>query len=187
MPGLGECSTGGLKTLGKAENDAAVAAVRSIVASLQWGYRGSRQFGGFGKAMSADSHRIRLRGPWNGQRIASAEGGLVTDEILVVPMPRSWSEAFGDATGTFRLSRRFGCPTGIGPKTIVRLEIETSAFGRASLNENVLGPLSPGVHRFDVTKRLNDGNHLDVELTRPVTTETDIPMLETAIVIEAVG
>lgn len=134
--------------------------------------------------MSEATHRIRLRGPWNVQR-ASQEGG---GEIAIFHFPEAWGATAGGECGTFRFSRRFGCPTGIGPRQTIWLEIAASATGRVDLNEQDLGRISPGVNSFNVTSRLRDGNQVEVELRRPEGVDAgEEVILEAAIVIETRG
>ena len=129
--------------------------------------------------MSEGLHRIRLRGPWNVQRVVRGRRG----EITVSHFPATWRALSGGDRGTFRFSRRFGCPTGVGPLQVVWLEIASSAAGRAVLNENDLGEISQGSQCFDVTSRLGDGNQLELELHRPEDVGADDVVLEAAILI----
>jgi len=132
------------------------------------------------KARDGAKHRIRLRGPWNVQRISQRAGA----EIAVLHFPQSWKNIPAGNDDTHRFTRRFGCPTGIGPRQTVWLEVASSAAGRAVLNEKDLGPVVRGTQSYDVTPLLADGNQIELELRRPDGDAADEVVLEAAIVIE---
>lgn len=134
--------------------------------------------------MADGTHRIRLRGPWNAQPLDQDCSVAPGETIRVVTFPATISEALGGIAGRFRFSRRFGQPTGLGDSQVVWLEIEAVADGTAALNDFPLGILTRGVQRFDVTRRLRDGNQLDIELSIVSEIHSDAPVLEVAIVIE---
>lgn len=132
------------------------------------------------KPKDETTHRIRLRGPWNVQRLSPGREG----EVAVVHFPATWGAVSGGERGTYRFSRRFGSPTGVRTLDLVWLEIASSAAGRAVLNEQHLGSITPGTQSFDVTSRLHDGNQIELELRRPSGLSADEAILEAAIVIE---
>jgi hypothetical protein len=132
------------------------------------------------KARDGVKHRIRLRGPWNVQKISHPDDA----EIAVLHFPQCWKTIPGGDDGTHRFTRRFGRPTGIGPRQTVWLEVASSAAGRAVLNEQDLGEITAGTQSFDVTPLLGDGNQIELELRRPDGDVADEVILEAAIVIE---
>lgn len=129
--------------------------------------------------MTQQAHRIRLRGPWN---VVKA-GDRRSNDVAVVHFPQTW-DALGGEPGAYRFSRRFGCPTGVGPAEAVWLEVTSSAAGRAVLNEMELGPVATGTQSFDMTSRLRDGNQIDLELRRTANVGSHEIIVEVAVVIE---
>jgi hypothetical protein len=133
--------------------------------------------------MTQDSHRIRLRGPWNVQKSARER----PCEVKVFHFPETWGAISRRECGTYHFLRRFGSPTGVGPLQTVWLEVKSGAAGRATLNEDELGVITPGSQSFDVTSRLRDGNQLNLELRRTEDINSADVIAEVAIVIETRG
>ena len=117
-------------------------------------------------------HIIRLRGPWELQALARfvpLGGGKHREETHDLPaagkvtVPGDWGELLGaDFVGRARYTRRFNCPTNLGPDERVWLASPCSGHGfkhSAALGEaiarNILDEVdaksaltSFGMHRF---------------------------------------
>ena len=126
------------------------------------------------------THRIRLRGPWNCQWLdpsgeTSAAGtpsdrpGKPTGDSGRVNLPAGWQELVGRGVGCrLRLTRRFGRPTNLDADERVVLVFEdVVGLARIELNGQRLGEILPNQARaeFDVTSRLDENNRLTVEMS----------------------
>lgn len=59
-------------------------------------------------------------------------------------MPGTWRSVFGDAAGTVRFRRRFGCPTNLDANERVILVFDGIAgTGKICLNDHLLGKIPP--------------------------------------------
>ena len=129
-------------------------------------------------------HTIRLRGPWNVEPVARfvARGGgaflASADELPAaakVTMPADWSATCGaDFLGRVRYSRIFQTPTGLDDGERVFLVVEGPRSRCAvELNRKQLadGLAWGGVGRFEVTKLLEDHNHLEIVVEHPALDE----------------
>ncbi len=106
-------------------------------------------------------HRIRLRGPWECQRL---DGSAAT--VQRVAMPCRWPEAgLARYVGAVRFTRRFGYPGRIDDAERVWITC-AGLTGRAdvSLNEVVLATGVTGPFAIPVTKLLEERNYLEILL-----------------------
>ena len=109
-------------------------------------------------------HTIRLRGPWELSQ-PHAQGQVPRR----IKFPAKWSESQPHFWGSARLSRRFGCPSGLTSTDRVWLVIDAcQPLLAVSLAGRQLQSLSPaqGRLRFDITPLLEPQNQLVVELER---------------------
>jgi hypothetical protein len=106
-------------------------------------------------------HRIRLRGPWRLEAAAPHEGFART-----VRLPACWSEFCDAGLERVRLSRKFHCPTNLGPADRVSLVVQELPEGASvSLNGAPLGLQAQPVDQAFVfpAPRLAPNNVLSVE------------------------
>ena len=125
-----------------------------------------------------DGHRIRLRGPWEYERLGSAESGRVV-------FPSTWA-AFGGPAGTVRFTRRFGRPAGL---TDERIWLELTADGEVlvSLNGRPLGLFGRAMSSVDVTDGLALRNRLVLDLQPESDADADgTPIVEASLLIRPV-
>ena len=121
-------------------------------------------------------HRIRLRGPWECERIEMLGHGLPTVPPLLrhgretvpparrVLMPCRWIDAgLADFHGNARFTRRFGYPGNIDESEHVWLTCDGCTGCREVwLNGELLAEIPGETFAFDVTQRLSLRNRLDV-------------------------
>jgi len=125
-------------------------------------------------------HVIRLRGPWEYEplaRLVPNADGTLREETHDLPaagrakMPADWGATLGPGfRGRVRYVRRFGCPTGLGPRERVWLIFEgADATAVARLNERPLGEIRGprSAARIDVTELLAARNVLVVDVELP--------------------
>ena len=112
-------------------------------------------------------HRIRLRGPWEYEPLAWADGRL--DPLPPkgrMTMPCRWEEGgLGDFAGFVRLRRRFGWPGRLDAHERVWLTFAgVKGATQVWLNGQLLGTLGeePAPTEFDATRLLQVRNDLDV-------------------------
>ncbi len=110
----------------------------------------------------AAGHRIRLRGPWEYERLGPSAGGVSASGRAVVPVTRT---EFGGSAGQVRFLRKFGRPASLGPQDRIWLELAADCAVSASLNGLLLATFGPGRLSCDVTERLASRNRLTLELT----------------------
>jgi len=128
----------------------------------------------------AGPHVIRLRGPWEYEplaRLVPNADGTQREETHDLPpagrseMPADWGATLGvDFRGRVRYIRRFGCPTGLGPRERVWLVFEgADATAVARLNERPLVEICGlgSATRIDVTDLLAQRNLLVVDVELP--------------------
>ena len=128
-------------------------------------------------------HRIRLRGPWEFCWVKPA--GRRDQPAGEIRLPSRWKDAFGDARGTVRLSRKFNGPTGIEPGDRIWLEVAAGGEAGVLLNGDWLGHVGPGViARFDVSNRIALHNRTELDLSREEAAASEVPIAEVALVIE---
>lgn len=111
------------------------------------------------------AHSIRLRGPWQCQPLArtttAPDGSVDWTEANLPPagaieLPGDWSALLGaEFGGLARLTRGFGLPTGLSPKSRVWLEVaEVAGIASVTLNANELGCMSDDTDLTQVRERL---------------------------------
>jgi hypothetical protein len=106
-------------------------------------------------------HRIRLRGPWLLEPTAATQMPART-----VRLPLRWGELVEFGARRVRLSRRFHCPTNLGPNDQVSLGVNELPEGAlVCLNGASLGPQTCHAAGESVfpTARLEPNNLLTVE------------------------
>lgn len=128
-------------------------------------------------------HRIRLKGPWGARWLGAAEGTAPSGSAAGsagpadqpeqaperrVQMPASWREVFGDVAGRARFTRRFHCPTGLGPGDQVFVVLDGfDGCGTLRVDETTAGPLDSTAGRvaaIEITRLLSPACRLEVEL-----------------------
>ncbi len=132
----------------------------------------------------ADTHVIRLRGPWEYEPLARtfiAADGTRTENCENLPapgrqhMPADWGQTLGaDFRGRVRYTRRFGLPTNLEPHEQVWLVIDgIDYFGKVALNDEVLGELVgyEAPREFEITAKLRERNLLTLEVELPAYAE----------------
>lgn len=109
-------------------------------------------------------HRIRLRGPWECEPLARADGGAVPPRLRMT-MPCRWRDGgLADFAGRVRFVRRFGLPRQIDEHERLWLSFGgLTGTADVLLNGALLGQISGG-SEFEVTARLRDRNELIVEM-----------------------
>ncbi|NQV28093.1 MAG: hypothetical protein HQ518_27390 [Rhodopirellula sp.] len=128
-------------------------------------------------------HRMHLKGPWIYEWIdgphglaGAAEAGsekesseeespLLADSR--VRMPSSLQSAFGNVSGTIRLSRRFQRPTNLDDNERVHIAFDgIGGQAEVSVNGQNLGSLADTTETvsFDISPQLLPSNELSVEL-----------------------
>lgn len=125
-------------------------------------------------------HVIRLRGPWEYEplgrfvKTASGEWGEETADLPPggrTKMPADWSADLGVGfVGRVRYTRRFNCPTNLGPLERVWLVFDgIDHQAHVALNGQPLGELrgSLGAHRVEITPVLLPQNVLAVDVSLP--------------------
>ena len=127
----------------------------------------------------SDIHTIRLRGPWQMEKLAAelADGeGQGTSSLgepelppsTRVKLPIARAEVLPvDFCGRLRFARRFQRPTGLEPHETVRLVLEVPwTVAVVTLNEHPLEvePTSGARTEWNITARLADANVLVIEL-----------------------
>lgn len=150
-------------------------------------------------------HRMNLRGPWFYEWIDGPEPADAFPERCAdrdspqmstsrVRMPAGWLDAFGAVTGTVRLRRRFGCPTGLEPDERVQVTVDGfTGQGDLAVNGEKLGTLHDAgtPQSFDVTDRLQRSNTLEITLRHDPGVRdpagADVPVVSCGIEIHAVG
>ena len=119
-------------------------------------------------------HRIRLRGPWECEPLASFSGQPIPPPRRVT-LPCRWCEGgLSEIAGRVRLRRRFGCPSNLDSSERVWLTFAGLESNAAiSLNEQALDtpPAAANGLELDVTDLLGMRNELIVEVDRPSTDE----------------
>jgi hypothetical protein len=116
-------------------------------------------------------HRIRLRGPWLLEPTSPAETPPRT-----VRLPARWGDLLGTQVSRVRLTRRFHCPTNLGPDDEVSLVVTNLPEGaHVSLNGASLGPQAQPAAEDGVfaTPRLEPSNLLTVEFDVGATSVSD--------------
>jgi hypothetical protein len=116
-------------------------------------------------------HRIRLRGPWLLEPTAATETPART-----VRLPARWGELVESGASRVRLSRRFHCPTNLGPNDQVSLGVNELPEGAiVCLNGAPLGPNACHATGESVfpTARLEPNNLLIVEFDVPTRSAAD--------------
>lgn len=130
-----------------------------------------------------DRHWIRLRGPWN---VTFCNSDSEAESPRRVRLPASWTDLFGDVSGTARFERRFQRPTNLDAEESVVITVcELNCSVTAMLNNQALSPLReplgdpanvPGKDplSFDVTNLLQPTNllALDLSVSDSVSSET---------------
>src|SRR5262249_9777400 len=94
-------------------------------------------------------HAIRLKGPWELEPLArevpspagEARRGVCASAGATVEVPGDWGSVLGeDFRGTARYTRRFNCPTNLGPQEHVELVFEGVDYeAQVTLNGHDLG------------------------------------------------
>ncbi len=116
-------------------------------------------------------HRIRLRGPWECEPLARADGGPLPPPCRLT-LPCRWGTALPHFAGRVRFRRRFGYPGRLDAHERVWLTfggIETRA--EVALNGVALGRHEgEGPFEFEVTDLLRPRNELVVEVEGPAET-----------------
>jgi hypothetical protein len=112
-------------------------------------------------------HRIRLRGPWLLEPDTRNEtGARAQTETRTVRLPAPRNELVDAGAGRIRLSRRFHCPTNLGPDDRVSIVVHDLPDGAdVHLNGTRLGRHAPDIAADSVfaTSRLEPTNLLSVE------------------------
>src|SRR5262245_17267846 len=109
--------------------------------------------------MTTVTHRIRLKGPWEYQWVASDDASPIESSTAVgrVKMPSDWQSTFGDRAGTVRFRRRFHRPTNLEPHERVSIAFDgIGGSGQVWLNGTTLGTFAAEAHSlaFDITALL---------------------------------
>ncbi len=127
-------------------------------------------------------HRIRLRGPWLLEHETSSETAART-----VRLPASRDELVDAGARRVRLSRRFHCPTNLGPHDRVSVVVQDLPLGAdVCLNGARLGRQTSEIpaHSIFATSRLEPTNLLSVELDAgTIPTAGDEPWGDVALLI----
>lgn len=115
-------------------------------------------------------HRIRLRGPWECERVeegapsppGAVPGGEGSRRRVILPC--RWLEAgLGEYRGLARFTRKFGYPGRVDETEHVWLTCDGCTGCReVRLNGQLLGHSEKAVFAFDVTNILSPRNRLDV-------------------------
>jgi hypothetical protein len=118
-------------------------------------------------------HRIRLRGPWILEPDARTDAGADTEigtstvtAARTVRLPAPREELVDGGARRVRLSRRFHCPTNLGPDDRISVVIHDLPVGAdVCLNGSRLGRQSTNIAAESVfeTSRLEPTNLLSVE------------------------
>jgi hypothetical protein len=141
-------------------------------------------------------HRIRLRGPWlleldarnEPEAVAQIATGTTTPARTVrLPAPRG--ELVDAGAGRVRLSRRFHCPTNLGPDDRVSVVVQDLPTGAdVCLNGTRLGRQASDIAADSVFEmsRLEPTNLLSVEFdTATIPTTGDEPWGDVALLISS--
>lgn len=117
-------------------------------------------------------YRIRLRGPWECEPLASSSGAPLPRKCRM-EIPCRWKEGgLGDFAGTVRFRRHFGYPSRIEAHERLWLTFAGIAgSAEVSLNGQLLGKQqgADGPFEFEVTRLLQERN----DLTLDVAAESD--------------
>jgi len=112
-------------------------------------------------------HRIRLRGPWLLEPDTRTETEIGTETgARTVRLPAPRNELVDAGAGRVRLSRRFHCPTNLGPDDRVSVVVHDLPDGAdVCLNGSCLGRQPSDIAAASVfaTSRLEPTNLLSVE------------------------
>jgi beta-galactosidase/beta-glucuronidase len=130
--------------------------------------------------MMAESHVIRLRGPWELEplaRFVAGDDGAFREQTRDLPaggkvtVPGDWGELLGrDFIGRVRYTRRFNRPTNLEPDERVWLALDgVDPRADIALNGRPIGQANgyQAALRFDITAALAEHNVLAVEVCMP--------------------
>jgi hypothetical protein len=114
-------------------------------------------------------HKIRLKGPWNYQWLASdpPDQDIPDPATGRVHVPVTWQECFGARTGLVRWTRRFQRPRFLDPDERVLLGLDgLVGIERVCLNHDELALRDVGLpeRKYDLTDWLLPSNQLEIEM-----------------------
>jgi beta-mannosidase len=125
-------------------------------------------------------HVIRLRGPWELEPLARdvpIEGGGYRREAGDLPaggrvqVPGDWQASLGaQFVGCVRYTRRFNCPTNLGPGDRVWLAFDGVDYqSQVTLNAQALGEVQGygSTSRIEITSLLEPHNVLVLDISLP--------------------